>query len=40
MDKTILSTATTIVTSVLVVGLVILKDIRFMRVLRREPHVN
>ncbi|XP_059461071.1 protein ALP1-like isoform X1 [Corylus avellana] len=40
MDETILSTVTTTVASVLAVGLVILKDIRSRRVLRREPHVN
>ena len=40
MDKTILSIATTIVAFVFVVGLVILKDIKSRRVLRRESHVN
>jgi hypothetical protein len=40
MDKTILSTTTTTVTSGLDVGLVILKDIKSMRVLCREPHIN
>ena len=41
MDKTILTTVTTTVASVIiVVGPVILNDIRFMRVLRKESHVN
>jgi hypothetical protein len=41
MDETILlKVTTTIVAVVLAIGLVILKNIRSRRVLRREPHVN
>ena len=40
MDKTIFLAVIATIASVLAIGVVILKDIRSRKVLRKEPHVN